>query len=92
MQIASASKYFNRVFTTLSIMMNVLAGGKSNQTLSARQYERKRAGKVNAVYFIDKFFFWEPEHCLESWVKWEIISRAIKKYDSYGKIRQDEIQ
>ena len=85
-------KYFARLFTAFSIMLNVIAGGKSNQTVSARQYERKRRGKFNAVYVIDRFFFWERDHCLESWVKWEIISYAIKKYDTAGVISRDEIQ
>lgn len=88
----SSRKYFTRVFTSFSITLNVLLGGKSNQTLSARQYERKRQGKINGVFIIDKLFFRETNHCLEAWVKWEIISYAIKKYDTAGVISEDEIQ
>lgn len=86
------NKYFNRVFTTISILINVITGGKSNQTLSARQYERYRQKKINLVRVIDKVFFWEKDHCMESWVKWEIISHAIKRYDTAGVIPRDEIQ
>ena len=84
--------YFSRVFTAISILVNVILGGKSNQTVSAGQYERKRQGKINAVILIDALFFMEKNHCLEAWVKWEIISYAIKRYDTVGVIPHDEIQ
>lgn len=75
------SKYLNRVGTSASILLNAIIGGKSNQTFSARQYERSRQGKPNLIWIIDRIFFLEKNHCMESWIKWEIISRAIKHYD-----------
>jgi hypothetical protein len=86
------NKYLNRVGTSLSILLNVLLGGKSNQTLSARQYQRMRDGKSNLVWFIDGVFFLEEDHCMEAWIKWEIISRAIKHYDKEFKFDEYERQ
>ena len=73
--------YLARVFIALSIFMNALVGGKNNQTLSAAQWERKRAGKLNAVCYIDAMFWREPNHCEEAWIKWQIINYAINQYD-----------
>lgn len=48
--------YLYRVGITLSILLNVIAGGKLHQTFSARNYEWKRQGKFNLVWFIDRVF------------------------------------
>jgi hypothetical protein len=83
-------KYFNRVTVAFSILINTLLGGGSNQTFSARNYQRKRDGKLNLVTLIDKFFWWENDHCFESWIKWTIINHSIKRYNEdmgYSKSR-----
>lgn len=79
------STYANRVATSFSILLNSILGGKHNQTLSATQYNRKREGKFNICWLIDKIFFLEEDHCQESWIKWIIIHEAINKYDEIGK-------
>lgn len=71
--------YFSRVFIQISILFNVILGGKLNQTISATQHQRKRDGKVNFTWLIDKIFFWDHEHCMEAWLKWKIIHAAINK-------------
>lgn len=63
--------YFTRVGTAFSVLLNVLIGGRSNQTLSARNWERKRLGKINLVTAID-FISGNPTHCLESWTYWRV--------------------
>lgn len=63
-------RYFSRVGTALSVLLNVLLGGSSNQTLSARNYARKKEGKPNLVWLIDRLFFWEKDHCMISWLYW----------------------
>ena len=73
-------KYFDRVFIAFSIFINVLLGGRINQTFSARNYQRRRDNKINLVRVIN-FLFRDKNHCSESWVKWTIINQAIKKYD-----------
>ena len=73
-------KYLDRVFIAFSIFINVLFGGRINQTFSARNYQRRRDNKINLVRIIN-FLFRNKDHCFESWVKWTIINQAIKKYD-----------
>jgi len=77
-------RYIQRVTTASSILINVIFGGRSNQTFSATQYQRRKDGKANVVWFIDKFFWWETDHCLGAWVKWKIIHTAIRHYDQLG--------
>lgn len=72
-------KYVNRVCIQTSILLNVLFGGKLNQTISATQHQRRKDGKTNFASLIDSFFFWEIEHCMEAWLKWKMIHMAINK-------------
>ena len=73
--------YLNRVFISFSIFINALLGGKTNQTFSARNWDRKRRGKANLVWLIDKIFFLKIDHCQEAWIKWTIINQAISRYN-----------
>ena len=73
--------YLSRVFIALSIFLNALLGGRNNQTVSAAQWDRKRCGKLNVVQYLDALFWWEPNHCEEAWIKWQIINHAINQYD-----------
>lgn len=63
-------RYFSRVGTAVSVLLNVLLGGSSNQTLSARNYELKRSREPNIVWAIDILFFWDKDHCMNSWLYW----------------------
>ena len=69
------SEYLYRVFIQLSIFCNVLLGGHSNQTFSARNYQRKKDGKVNLVWCIDLLL--KEDHCMMCWVNWQIIHLAL---------------
>lgn len=69
--------YIIRVGIAISVLLNVLLGGYSNQTLSARNYDWKRRGLPNAVWLIDKLFFLETNHCMTSWVYW--ITMKVEK-------------
>jgi len=73
-------KYISRVSIQASILLNVLFGGKLNQTVSATQHQRKRDGKINFAWLIDSIFFWDTEHCMEAWIKWKIIHNAINSH------------
>lgn len=77
-------RYAKRVLTAFSILLNVILGGRSNQTFSATQYQRKRNGKKNIVWLIDKIFFLNVDHCLDAWVKWKIIHTSIRHFDKLG--------
>lgn len=69
-------KYIERVGIALSVLLNVLLGGYSNQTFSARNYGWKREGKPNLVWLIDTIFWFDPNHCLDAWTYW-IIRKEI---------------
>ncbi len=62
--------YMFRIGIALSILINVTLGGKSNQTFSARNYQRKKDGKRNIVKGIDKVL--GEDHCLICWTNWRI--------------------
>jgi hypothetical protein len=64
-------KYLDRLGTATSVFLNVLVGGSSNQTLSARNWERKRRGQRHIVPVIN-FLFQDWTHCLESWCYWRV--------------------
>ena len=64
-------KYFKRIAVTLSVLFNVILGGASNQTFSARQYEKKRDGQSNLVWLIDTVIFFDTDHCMMSWLYWK---------------------
>lgn len=63
-------QYISRVGIAVSVLLNVILGGCSNQTFSARNYQRKRDGKLNLVALIDSIYFATPNHCLHSWAYW----------------------
>lgn len=62
----------------LSILLNVIWGGHSNQTTSARNYQWQKEGKPNAVWLIDKLL--GEGHCMEAWLNWTLLKHAIQKY------------
>lgn len=63
-------KYFKRVGLALSVLFNVVLGGSSNQTFSARNYEWKRNSKLNIVWILDKIFFMDENHSMNNWSYW----------------------
>jgi len=67
------TQYLHRVSIAASVLLNVLLGGHSNQTFSARNYEWQRHGKWNVVAFIDAACWWlfkDADHCATSWAYW----------------------
>ena len=81
-------RYLDRVGTASSIFTNVVLGGASNQTLSARNWELKRQGQFNFVKVIDKLFWFEPNHCQISWVRWRIRTRSFRAATGMGVDRE----
>lgn len=71
-------KYIRRVGVALSVLFNVILGGHSNQTFSARNYEWKRNSKPNMVWLLDKLFFMETDHSMYSWSYWILRKDADK--------------
>lgn len=62
--------YLRRVLIALSVLLNVLLGGHSNQTFSARNWQWKRDKRFNLVFLID--FMLGKNHCMESWAYWKV--------------------
>lgn len=65
--------YLYRVGIALSVLLNVILGGKSNQAFSARNWGWKISGKPNLVWLIDAIFWFDPNHCQNSWNFWNHI-------------------
>ena len=63
-------KYITRVGVAMSVLFNVLTGGASNQTFSARNWQWKKNGKFNLVWLIDILL--GKGHCVECWVYWKV--------------------
>lgn len=62
--------YLKRVGVALSVLLNVTLGGPSNQTFSARNWQRKKDSKFNLVWYIDLVL--GSDHCVMSWVYWSV--------------------
>jgi hypothetical protein len=75
--LSSIFLYFQRVGIAISVLLNVVLGGYSNQTFSARNYAWKREGKPNLVWLIDLIFWFDEDHCLKSWTYW-IVRKEMK--------------
>jgi hypothetical protein len=71
----SVLRYINRLIIALSILLNVLLGGKSNQTFSARNHGWARNGYPNLVWLIDAIFWFDPDHCEKAWLFWNEIQQ-----------------
>jgi hypothetical protein len=65
--------YLKRIGLALSILLNVLLGGKNNQSFSARNYVWQKRGRHNLVWLIDLFLGYE--HCQTAWVYYQLRTR-----------------
>lgn len=61
--------YLKRILIATSVLMNVILGGKLNQTFSARNWEWKRNGKPNISWLIDRVL--GKDHCSRCWSYWK---------------------
>jgi hypothetical protein len=85
-------KYLERIGIALSVLLNVLLGGPSNQTFSARNWDWKLRGYPNLVWLIDLLFIWfEEDHCERSWDFWfNIIKKhGETRYEYYQNLREE---
>lgn len=80
MQDTKLFRYIERVGIALSVLLNVLLGGYSNQTFSARNYDWKKRNRPNIVFIIDfifLFLFGQRDHCMSSWINWKLIRQGL---------------
>jgi energy-converting hydrogenase A subunit M len=52
----------------MSILVNVLLGGHSYQTIAARNLQRMRDNKLNLVWLLD--FMYGDCHSVKLWIDW----------------------
>lgn len=66
--------YAMRVLISLDQAVNAIVGGSPDETLSSRTYRRAMLDDDPSVLWIafhslvDTLFFWEPNHCYESYL------------------------
>jgi hypothetical protein len=80
---SAVRQYFERLGTALSVLLNVILGGPSNQTFSARNWGWKRDNRKNLVYFIDKMWYKDPNHCMTAWVYWRVRRDVRHELESH---------
>ena len=84
-------KYFERLGIASSVLLNVILGGPSNQTFSARNWEWKVKGYPNLVWLIDFLALWfEKDHCKTSWEFWSTVikNHGETRYEHFKDIRK----
>ena len=64
----STGSYCLRVLISLSMLLNVLTGGRVHQPFSARNWQWKKNKKYNLVFLIDLCY--GEDHCMHSWIRW----------------------
>lgn len=74
--LSKLKSYLFRVGIAISVLFNVIFGGKSNQAFSARNFEWFLAGDHNMVWEIDKLL--GQGHCMDCWDTWVRIEKVIE--------------
>ena len=64
----STGSYCLRVLIALSMLLNVVTGGRVHQPFSARNWQGKKDKKYNLVSLIDLCY--GEDHCMYSWIRW----------------------
>jgi len=62
-----------QILIAIDQLANTLAGGYADETLSARAW---REDRKTLVKIIDALFFFDPNHCEESW-RSEMLRRQL---------------
>jgi len=62
--------YLVRILIAMSVLTNVILGGRLNQTFSARNWDWKRHNKPNVVRLLDALL--GDGHCSRSWAYWKV--------------------
>ena len=65
--------YLVRVLIAMSVLTNVILGGRLNQTFSARNWDWKRNNKPNVVRPLDALL--GDGHCSRAWAYWKVRRR-----------------
>lgn len=63
-------KYLKRIAIAASVLVNVILGGESNQTFSARNRAWQKSNMPNLVWLID--LICGKDHCSQCYAYWLI--------------------
>ena len=74
---SSTGSYCLRVLISLSMLLNVVTGGRVHQPFSARNWQWKKENKFNLVYIIDMCY--GESHCMHSWIRWTTRQEIINE-------------
>lgn len=56
-----------QVLVALDQLINTLAGGYADETISSRAYRGKLVGNPGLARVINFIFFWQSDHCREAY-------------------------
>lgn len=57
-----------QILVALDQLVNTIAGGYADETISSRAYRFKVAGHPVLAKVINALFFWQNDHCLEAYM------------------------
>ena len=86
--------YLWNVLEAVSQLLHAILGGNPNITLSAKAYLRREAHPL-PYRAINALFFWQDDHCRESWVSDIVFARRalfeleVPRSKPTGPIRHD---
>lgn len=69
-----------QVLIALDQLFNTLLGGMADETLSAHAHRQRLKGRPFMADLLDALFFWEADHCLESYLSEHRRSQLPKEY------------
>ena len=69
--------YCLRILISLSMLLNVLTGGRVHQPFSARNWQWKKNKKYNLVFLIDLCY--GEDHCMHSWIRWTTRQEIVNE-------------
>lgn len=63
-------RHFKQIAIAIDQLINTLVGGMADETVSARAWRLKDSSRRwrYARVFIDALFFWQSEHCYNSYL------------------------
>jgi len=71
-------RYIFNVLAAISQLVNAVIGGHPNMTLSARAYCNQGVSGWHVVHkLINTLFFWQHDHCKQSWEQDEKFCEAL---------------
>lgn len=56
-----------QVAVAIDQLINTLAGGFADETISSRLHRRRLKGHAFAAKFVNLLFFWQDDHCREAY-------------------------